>query len=102
MDCNRQIEENNKRLYNPHTGSLMEAVKKRKLMGGIENILPSPGLIGPPQKDPVQWPAPPIACVDIESLVVEAKMAEQERQQRINRATYETTSLGPIREQVKR
>ncbi|CAG9333565.1 unnamed protein product [Blepharisma stoltei] len=100
MDFNRPIAENNKRLYNPHTGTLMEAIKKRKLNAGIENIMPSPGLIGPPQKDAVPWPLPPIPCMEIEKLVQEKKLAEQERQERINRATYQTSNCGPIREKI--
>jgi hypothetical protein len=94
-----RFEESNKRYYNPSTNSLMEAVKKRKLNMGTENILPSPGLIGPPLIEAFPWPRALIS-EEFEALTKEALLAEQERQRRINKATYETVEEGPIKEIV--
>lgn len=94
-----RFEESNKRYYNPSTQSLMEAVKKRKLNVGTENILPSPGLIGPPLIEALPWPKS-IVSEEFEALSKEAYLAEQERQTRINRATYETVEIGSIKEIV--
>ena len=94
-----RFEESNKRYYNPSTQSLMEAVKKRKLNVGTENILPSPGLIGPPVMEALPWPKT-LVSEEFEALSKEAVLAEQERQLRINKATYETVGIGPIKEIV--
>ena len=94
-----RFEESNKRYYNPSTQSFMEAVKKRKLNIGTENILPSPGLIGPPLKEAIPWPRT-IVSEEFEALSKEAFLAEQERQHRINKATYQTTEIGSIKEIV--
>jgi hypothetical protein len=101
MASDPTIEESNKRLYNPYTDSHMEVLKKRRLNNGIENIVPSPGLIGPPQVEAVPWPGPPLSLSEIQLLAAEAKQAELERQQRINRATYESVQIGAKREVVK-
>ncbi|OMJ83386.1 hypothetical protein SteCoe_15721 [Stentor coeruleus] len=94
-----KFEESNKRYYNPSTRSLMEAVKKRKLNRGTENIVPSPRLIGPPVKEAFPWPKS-IMSEEFEVLSKEARLAEQERQLRINKATYETVQIGSIKEIV--
>ena len=96
----RKLEESNKRFYNPCTRSLMETLKKRKLNKGIENILPSPGLIGPAVNEAFPWPKEP-ASEDFESLTKQAILAEQERNQRINKVTYETVQKGSIKEIIK-
>lgn len=96
----RKLEESNKRYYNPSTKSLMEAVKKRKLNLGTENILPSPGLIGPPINEAFPWPKD-YGSEDFESLSKQAALAEKERQERINKATYETIQTGSIKEIIK-
>ncbi len=95
----RRFEESNKRYYNPSTRSMMEAVKKRKLNKGTENILPSPGLIGPPTIEALPWPKG-VVSDEFEALTKEALMAEKERQLRINKATYETLTIGSIKEIV--
>jgi hypothetical protein len=94
-----RIAETNKRFYNPSTKTPMEAVKKRKLNRGTENIIPSPGLIGPPIIEALPWPKG-LACEEFEALSKEALLAEQERQLRINKATYETVEIGSIKEIV--
>jgi hypothetical protein len=96
----RKLEESNKRYYNPSTKSLMEAVKKRKLIKGTENILPSPGLIGPAVNEALPWPKE-FASEDFESLTKLAILAEQERNVRINKVTYETVQKGSIKEIIK-
>ena len=94
-----RFEESNKRYYNPSTESQMEAVKKRKLNKGTENFFPSPGLIGPPRIEAFPWPKSLIS-EEFEALSKEAFLAEQERQSRINKVTYETVEEGPIKEIV--
>ncbi|OMJ67504.1 hypothetical protein SteCoe_35306 [Stentor coeruleus] len=90
-----KFEESNKRYYNPSTRSFMEAVKKRKLNRGIENIVPSPWLIGSPIKEAAPWPRA-LMSEEFEVLSKEARLAEQERQLRINKATYDTVHIGTI------
>ena len=94
-----RFEESNKRFYNPSTQSMMEAVKKRKLNKGTENILPVPGLIGPPINEALPWPKGCLSS-DFEALSQGALIAEQERQLRINKATYETVKIASIKEIV--
>lgn len=93
-------DEQNKRFFNPFVDSSLSAVKKRRLQKGTECILPSPGLLGPPTVENVPWPMALRTIDEAEALRAEALRAEIERQQRINRATYETSQIGPIREIV--
>lgn len=95
-----QSDEANKRLFSPFVDSSLSAVKKRRLQKGTENIIPSPGLLGPPTLESAPWPMAPRSLVESEALRDEAKRAEEERKLRINRATYETPNIGPIREIV--
>lgn len=64
----RPLQDNNKRYYNPYTDTIMSTIKKRRLNQGVENILPSPGLIGPPQRQNIPWPAPPLSTEEVEAL----------------------------------
>ena len=93
-------DELNKRFFNPFVDSSLSVVKKRRLQKGTEHILPSPGLLGPPRVESVPWPMALRTMDESDALREEARMAELERQQRINRATYETPQIGPIREIV--
>jgi len=94
MESVKTFSETNKRLYNPYTESLLSAVKKRRLQQGVENIMPTPGLIGPPTKEAIPWTDP--LSDDVDLLASEAQSAEEERQSRINKATYETIYCGQI------
>ena len=88
--------ENYKRLFNPSTDTAMETLKKRRLENGMENIIPSAGLIGLPSRESFPWSSK----TDAEKLAERVREIEAERQARINRATYETTWVGPIKEIV--
>lgn len=95
-----ETQEHKKRLFHPYADAKMEAIKRRKLENGVEHILPSPGRVGAPLSERALWTANPIQNCEFERLSDLARQAEVERQLRINQATYQTTSVGPIKEFV--